>query len=233
MSDQLVGNGSLHVQVLWSTSLEKCQNQGFLWLQQLLLQLNWRCRVSVFLNDITTIARTHHRNLVKLIGFCINGSGKLPVYEYVSNGSLASFLFNDEKHISRRDTLKIALDIARGVLYLHEECEVRIIHCNINPRNILMDGAWTAKISDFGLARLLKSDHSRMRKEDDGTSKYLTPEWQKDAPVSVKLDIYSFGMVLLEIVCRRSSIDCFLIGGDTSFQLGISLLCSRTVKQAC
>ncbi|KAG4930163.1 hypothetical protein JHK82_047229 [Glycine max] len=219
--------------VLWSTSLEKCQNQGFLWLQQLLLQLNWRCRVSVFLNDITTIARTHHRNLVKLIGFCINGSGKLPVYEYISNGSLASFLFNDEKHISRRDTLKIALDIARGVLYLHEECEVRIIHCNINPRNILMDGAWTAKISDFGLARLLKSDHSRMRKEDDGTSKYLTPEWQKDAPVSVKLDIYSFGMVLLEIVCRRSSIDCFLIGGDTSFQLGISLLCSRTVKQAC
>ena len=228
-----MGNGSLHVQVLWSTSLEKCQNQGFLWLQQLLLQLNWRCRVSVFLNDITTIARTHHRNLVKLIGFCINGSGKLPVYEYISNGSLASFLFNDEKHISRRDTLKIALDIARGVLYLHEECEVRIIHCNINPRNILMEGAWTAKISDFGLARLLKSDHSRMRKEDDGTSKYLTPEWQKDAPVSVKLDIYSFGMVLLEIVCRRSSIDCFLIGGDTSFQLGISLLCSRTVKQAC
>ncbi|TKY54857.1 G-type lectin S-receptor serine/threonine-protein kinase RLK1 [Spatholobus suberectus] len=160
-----------------------------------------------FRTEITAIARTHHRNLVKLIGFCIDGARKLLVYEYVSNGSLASLLFNDEKHISWRDRLKIALDVARGVLYLHEECEVRIIHCNINPRNILMDETWIAKISDFGLARLLKPDQSRMQKEDDGTSKYLAPEWQKDAPVSVKFDIYSFGMVLLEIVCRRSSIE--------------------------
>ncbi|TKY54864.1 G-type lectin S-receptor serine/threonine-protein kinase RLK1 [Spatholobus suberectus] len=160
-----------------------------------------------FRAEVTAIARTHHRNLVKLIGFCINGSRKLLVYEYVSNGSLANLLFNEEKHISWRERLKIALDVARGVLYLHEECEVRIIHCNISPRNILMDEAWTAKISDFGLARLLKPDHSRMKKEDDETSKYLAPEWQKDAPVSVKFDIYSFGMVLLEIVCRRSSIE--------------------------
>ncbi|TKY54860.1 G-type lectin S-receptor serine/threonine-protein kinase RLK1 [Spatholobus suberectus] len=160
-----------------------------------------------FRTEITAIARTHHRNLVKLIGFCIDGSRKLLVYEYVGNGSFANLLFNDEKHISWGDRLKMALDVARGVLYLHEECEVRIIHCNINPRNILMDEAWTAKISDFGLARLLKPHHSRIKKEDDGTSKYLAPEWQKDAPVSVKFDIYSFGMVLLEIVCRRSSIE--------------------------
>ncbi|XP_020202149.1 G-type lectin S-receptor-like serine/threonine-protein kinase LECRK2 [Cajanus cajan] len=160
-----------------------------------------------FRTEITAIARTHHRNLVKLIGFCINGSRKLLVYEYVSNGSLASLLLKSEKKLSWGERLKIALDVARGVLYLHEECEVRIIHCNINPRNILMDEAWTAKISDFGLARLLKSDHSIMKKEDDGTSKYLAPEWQKDAPISVKFDIYSFGMVLLEIVCRRRSIE--------------------------
>ncbi|XP_014506682.1 G-type lectin S-receptor-like serine/threonine-protein kinase LECRK3 [Vigna radiata var. radiata] len=160
-----------------------------------------------FRNEITSIARTHHRNLVKLIGFCIDGARSLLVYEYVRNGSLGSLLFNDEKQISWRDRLKIALDVARGILYLHDECEVRIIHCNINPRNILMDEAWTAKISDFGFARLLKSEHSRMRKEDDGTSKYLAPEWQKEAPVSVKFDIYSFGMVLLEIVCRRRSIE--------------------------
>ncbi|KHN47152.1 G-type lectin S-receptor-like serine/threonine-protein kinase LECRK2 [Glycine soja] len=160
-----------------------------------------------FRTEITAIARTHHKNLVKLIGFCINGARKLLVYEYVSNGSLASLLFNDEKHMSWRDRLKIALDVARGVLYLHEECEVRIIHCSINPRNILMDEVWTAKISDFGLAKLLKLDHSRMKNEDDETSKYLAPEWQKDAPISVKFDIYSFGMVLLEIVCRRRSIE--------------------------
>ncbi|XP_047150562.1 G-type lectin S-receptor-like serine/threonine-protein kinase LECRK3 [Vigna umbellata] len=160
-----------------------------------------------FRNEITSISRTHHRNLVKLIGFCIDGARSLLVYEYVRNGSLGSLLFNDEKQISWRDRLKIALDVARGILYLHDECEVRIIHCNINPRNILMDEAWTAKISDFGFARLQKSEHSRMRKEDDGTSKYLAPEWQKEAPVSVKFDIYSFGMVLLEIVCRRRSIE--------------------------
>ncbi|XP_027333139.1 G-type lectin S-receptor-like serine/threonine-protein kinase LECRK1 [Abrus precatorius] len=160
-----------------------------------------------FRAEITAIARTHHRNLVKLIGFCIEGSRKLLVYEYVSNGSLANLLFKGEKRLSWGERLKIALDVARGVLYLHEECDVGIIHCNIKPRNILMDEAWVAKISDFGLARLLKPEYSRMNKEDDGMSKYLAPEWKKDAAVSVKWDIYSYGMVLLEIVCRRSSID--------------------------
>ena len=167
-----------------------------------------------FRNEITSIARTHHRNLVKLVGFCIDGARSLLVYEYVRNGSLGSLIFNDEKQISWRDRLKIALDIARGVLYLHDECEVRIIHCNLNPRNILMDEAWTAKISDFGFARLLKSDNSKKRKEDDGRSKYLAPEWQKDAPVSVKFDIYSFGMVVLEIVCRRRSIEMNVSSAD-------------------
>ncbi|XP_027330942.1 G-type lectin S-receptor-like serine/threonine-protein kinase LECRK1 isoform X1 [Abrus precatorius] len=160
-----------------------------------------------FRAEITAIARTHHRNLVKLIGFCIEGSRKLLVYEYVSNGSLANLLFKGEKRLSWGERLKIALDVARGVLYLHEECDVGIIHWNIKPRNILMDEAWVAKISDFGLARLLKPEYSRMNKEDDGMSKYLAPEWKKDAAVSVKWDIYSYGMVLLEIVCRRSSID--------------------------
>lgn len=160
-----------------------------------------------FRAEITAIARTHHRNLVKLIGFCVDGSRKLLVYEYLSNGSLANLLFEGDMHLCWKERIKIALDVARGLLYLHEECEVRIIHFNIKPRNILMDEAWTAKISDFGLARLLKRGYSRMEKGDDGTSGYLAPEWQKDAPVSVKADIYSFGMVLLEIVCRRSSIE--------------------------
>lgn len=160
-----------------------------------------------FRAEITTIARTHHRNLVKLIGFCVEGSRKLLVYEYLSNGSLANLLFEGDMRLSWKERIKIALDVARGLLYLHEECEVRIIHFNIKPRNILMDEAWTAKISDFGLARLLKRGYSRMEKGDDGTSGYLAPEWQKDAPVSVKADIYSFGVVLLEIVCRRSSIE--------------------------
>ncbi|XP_058732544.1 G-type lectin S-receptor-like serine/threonine-protein kinase LECRK1 [Vicia villosa] len=162
-----------------------------------------------FQAEITAIARTHHRNLVKLIGFCIEGSKKLLVYEFVSKGSLANLLFESETRISWKERMKLALDVARGLLYLHEECEVRIIHCKINPRNILMDEAWTAKISDFGLARLLKRGHSRINMEDGhGTSRYLAPEWQKeDTSISVKADIYSFGVVLLEIICRRRSIE--------------------------
>ncbi|KAK2411652.1 G-type lectin S-receptor serine/threonine-protein kinase LECRK1 [Trifolium repens] len=161
-----------------------------------------------FQAEITTIARTHHRNLVKLIGFCIEGSKKLLVYEFVSKGSLANLLFEGEMGLSWKERLKLALDVARGLLYLHEECEVRIIHCNINPRNILMDEAWTAKISDFGFARLLKRSDSRIKIGDDDTSRYLAPELQKeDASVSVKADIYSFGVVLLEITCCRRSIE--------------------------
>ncbi|CAJ2634772.1 unnamed protein product [Trifolium pratense] len=165
-----------------------------------------------FQAEITAIARTHHRNLVKLIGFCIEGSKRLLVYEFVSKGSLENLLFEGETSISWKEKMKLALDVARGLLYLHEECEVKIIHCNINPRNILMGEAWTAKISDFGFARLLKRGHSRTKIGDDGTTRYLAPEWQKeDASVSVKADIYSFGVVLLEIICRRKSIEMYNI----------------------
>jgi len=163
---------------------------------------------SEFQAEITSIARTHHKNLVKLIGFCIEGSKKLLVYEFVSKGSLANLLFEGETRLSWKQRMKLALDVGRGLLYLHEECEARIIHCNINPHNILMDEAWTAKISDFGFARLLKRGRSRTKIRDDGTSRYLAPEWQKeDASVSVKVDIYSFGVVLLEIICRRRNIE--------------------------
>jgi serine/threonine protein kinase len=169
-----------------------------------------------FRAEITAIARTHHRNLVKLIGFCIEGSNKLLVYEFVSKGSLANLLFEGEVKLSWKERMKLTLDVARGILYLHEECEVRIIHCNINPQNILMDESWTAKISDFGLARLSKRGHSRTKtEEEDGTSRYMAPEWQKeDASVSVKADIYSFGVVLLEIIFRRRSIEMYNISSS-------------------
>ncbi|KAF7809420.1 G-type lectin S-receptor-like serine/threonine-protein kinase LECRK2 [Senna tora] len=160
-----------------------------------------------FQAEIIAIARTHHRNLVQLIGFCIDGSRKLLVYEYMSNGSLSDLLFKAEMRLSWKQRVKIALDVARGILYLHEECEVRIVHCNIKPQNILLDEAWTAKISDFGLARLLNPEHSRTTTGNEVISGYLAPEWQKEASISAKADIYSFGVVLLEIICCRSNID--------------------------
>ncbi|XP_054806267.1 G-type lectin S-receptor-like serine/threonine-protein kinase LECRK1 [Prosopis cineraria] len=146
-------------------------------------------------------------NLVQLLGYCIDGSRKLLVYEYMSNGSLADFLFKAEMHLSWRERVKIAFDVARGVLYLHEECEVCIVHCNIKPQNILMDEMWTAKVSDFGLARLSIPEHSRTTSANESTSGYVAPEGQKDALASVKVDVYSYGVVLLEIICCRRNID--------------------------
>ena len=161
-----------------------------------------------FRAEITAIARTHHKNLVQVLGFCIEGSRKLLVYEYMNNGSLADLIFKAERRPIWKERIRIALDVARGLLYIHEESEIRIIHCNIKPQNILMDDNWTAKISDFGFAKLLIPNQSRATMGAEGTSAYLAPEWENDSLIiSLKADIYSFGVVLLEIVCCRKSIE--------------------------
>ncbi|KAL8501917.1 hypothetical protein ACS0TY_021149 [Phlomoides rotata] len=155
-----------------------------------------------FRTEMTAVGRTHHRNLVPLLGFCIDGSRKLLVYEFMKNGSLAEFLFEVENRPHWNVRVRIALDVARGILYLHE-CETRIIHCNIKPQNILLNDSWTAKISDFGLAKLLMTNELGTYTGAKGTSSYMAPEWQKTSLITEKADVYSFGVVLLEIVCCR------------------------------
>ncbi|KAK9949918.1 hypothetical protein M0R45_005427 [Rubus argutus] len=172
--------------------------------------------VREFKAEITTIGRTHHRNLVQLLGFCIEGSRKLLVYEYMCNGSLADLLFNAQgvrPRPSWTERVGLVFDVAKGVLYLHDECSVHIIHSNLKPQNILLDHTRTAKISDFGLARLVPNETKINSTEGGGggveqvRSGYLAPEWQKNALISVKADIYSFGIVLFEIVCCRRNIE--------------------------
>ncbi|XP_027178530.1 G-type lectin S-receptor-like serine/threonine-protein kinase LECRK3 [Coffea eugenioides] len=160
-----------------------------------------------FQNEIKVIGKTHHRNLVRLLGYCLDGAERLLVYEYMSNGSLADVLLKPENHPSWDERTKIARDIARGILYLHEECETQIIHCDIKPQNILMDENRCPKISDFGLAKLLKRDQTRTHTTFRGTKGYVAPEWYRKMPVTVKADVYSFGIVLLEIICCRKSLD--------------------------
>jgi hypothetical protein len=159
-----------------------------------------------FRAEITVIGQTYHRNLVRLLGFCVEGSRRVLVYEYLRNGTLADLLFQSERRPIWKERVRIALDIARGILYLHEECQACIIHCNITPQNILMDDSWIAKISDFGLSKLLYPDEIRSSMALSQSRGHMAPEWQNNALMSVKADIYSFGVVLLEIICCRSSI---------------------------
>ncbi|XP_011025243.1 PREDICTED: LOW QUALITY PROTEIN: G-type lectin S-receptor-like serine/threonine-protein kinase RLK1 [Populus euphratica] len=159
-----------------------------------------------FNTEVKVIGRTNHKNLVQLVGFCNEGQHRLLVYEYMSNGSLANFLFGDSRpNWNRR--MQIAFDIARGLLYLHEECSFQIIHCDIKPQNILLDESLNARISDFGLAKLLKTDQTKTTTAIRGTKGYVAPEWFKNLPVTTKVDTYSFGILLLELVCCRKKFD--------------------------
>ncbi|XP_072977399.1 G-type lectin S-receptor-like serine/threonine-protein kinase LECRK4 [Typha angustifolia] len=158
-----------------------------------------------FKAEVSSIGRTHHKNLVQLLGYCNEGTHRILVYEFMSNGSLANFLFGSIRP-GWNQRVRIASGIARGLNYLHEECNSQIIHCDIKPQNILLDGDFTAKISDFGLAKLLKIDQSGTITEIRGTKGYVAPEWFKSMPITSKVDVYSFGILLLEIICCRRNV---------------------------
>uniref|UniRef100_A0A803NHG2 non-specific serine/threonine protein kinase n=1 Tax=Cannabis sativa TaxID=3483 RepID=A0A803NHG2_CANSA len=160
-----------------------------------------------FLNEMRSIGRTHHKNLVRLLGYCHENSNRLLVYDYMSHGSLSNFLFKSETKPHWNDRVKIALGIACGILYLHEDCENKIIHCDINPNNILIDENCDAKIADFGLAKLLMPDQTRTHTGIRGTRGFVAPEWHKGQPITTKADVYSFGIVLLVIICCRPGVD--------------------------
>ncbi|OAY58830.1 G-type lectin S-receptor-like serine/threonine-protein kinase RLK1 [Manihot esculenta] len=159
-----------------------------------------------FRTEVKVIGQTHHKNLVQLVGFCDEGQHRLLVYEFMSNGTLANFLFTKTK-INWNQRIQIAFGIARGLVYLHEECSTQIIHCDIKPQNILLDDYYNAKISDFGLAKLLVLDQSQTFTAIRGTKGYVAPEWFRNMAVTVKADVYSFGVLLLEIICGRKCVD--------------------------
>lgn len=159
-----------------------------------------------FRTEVKVIGQIHHKNVVPLLGFCDEGPNRLLVYEQMSNGTLASFLFGDVKPSWRQRT-EMALGVARGLAYLHEECITQIIHCDIKPQNILLDDNYTARISDFGLAKLLMLNQSRTLTNIRGTKGYVSPEWFRNTPVTTKVDVYSFGVVLLEMVSCRKSVE--------------------------
>lgn len=161
-----------------------------------------------FIMEITTIGSIQHVNLVKLRGFCVEGPNRLLVYEFMNRGSLDRSLFGSAGRpvLEWKERYAIALGTAKALAYLHDECSEKIIHCDIKPENILLDDESQTKVSDFGLAKLMSRDQSQaMMSNMRGTRGYMAPEWLTHAPISHKIDVYSYGMVLLEIVSGRKN----------------------------
>uniref|UniRef100_A0A2N9FYJ7 non-specific serine/threonine protein kinase n=1 Tax=Fagus sylvatica TaxID=28930 RepID=A0A2N9FYJ7_FAGSY len=153
-----------------------------------------------FLAEVNTIGMLNHMYLIEMWGYCVEGKHKLLVYEYMEHGSLAENLSSNALDWKKR--FQIAVGTAKGLAYLHEECLEWILHCDIKPQNILLDDDYQPRVADFGLSKLLsrsKIDHlsfSRMR----GTRGYMAPEWVYNLPITSKVDVYSYGIVLLEII---------------------------------
>jgi len=145
---------------------------------------------------------------------------RLLVYEYMSNGSLDKWIFpsysrpDDGMLLEWPTRFQIAIAIAQGIAYFHEQCKNRIIHCDIKPENILLDENFCPKVSDFGLAKLMSREHSHVVTMVRGTRGYLAPEWVSNRPITVKADVYSYGMLLLEIVGGRRNLDMSMDSDD-------------------
>ncbi|XP_048141789.1 L-type lectin-domain containing receptor kinase IX.1-like isoform X2 [Rhodamnia argentea] len=163
--------------------------------------------VKEYASEVKTISRLRHRNLVQLIGWCHEKKELLLIYEFMSNGSLDSHLFKERTFLSWEKRYKIAQGIASALLYLHEEWEQCVVHRDIKSSNIMLDSDFSAKLGDFGLARLV--DHAKGLQTTvlAGTMGYMAPECVYTGKASKESDVYSFGVVLLEIACGRKVVE--------------------------
>ncbi|XP_055959757.1 probable receptor-like protein kinase At5g20050 [Mercurialis annua] len=163
-----------------------------------------------FRSEVAAIASVQHTNLVRLIGYCVvTGGPRFLVYEYMANGSLDSWIFPRKPNrnnnlpggcLSWELRYRVAVDVAKALSYLHHDCRSRVLHLDVKPENILIDENYRAIVSDLGLSKLMQKDESRVITNIRGTRGYLAPEWLLGLGISEKSDVYSYGMVILEII---------------------------------
>ncbi|KAJ3691480.1 hypothetical protein LUZ61_020644 [Rhynchospora tenuis] len=172
-----------------------------------------------FRTEITIIASLQHVNLVRLLGYCLSSRGdRYLIYQFFENGSLDAWLFKDDRRRSQlkwQSRYQIAIDVAKALSYLHHECHHRILHLDIKPANILLDETFRAMVSDFGISKLVARDESSVMTRARGTVGYLAPEMLVPNAISTKSDVYSYGMVLLELIGGRRN---FLLVTDKENQ---------------
>ncbi|CAN4103175.1 unnamed protein product [Withania somnifera] len=169
-----------------------------------------------FLAEVATIGSIQHVNLIRLIGFCAEKTYRLLVYEYMANGSLDRWIFHGEQEKS------LTWD---GLAYLHDDCNNKTIHLDVKPQNILLDHNFNAKVSYFGLPKLVGKDESKIVTTMRGKPGYLAPEWLNSV-ITEKVDVYSFGVVIMEIICGRKNLDVFKMR-----MICICLVCSREKQE--
>jgi len=171
-----------------------------------------------FRAEVSTIGAIQHVNLIRLCGFCSQGNHRMLVYDYMPKGSLDSQLFHKKSETLDWNTrYQIALGTARGLAYLHEKCRERIIHCDIKPENVLLDSSFLPKVADFGMAKLVGREFSRVLTSMRGTIGYLAPEWISGVAITPKADVYSYGMMLFEIISGKRNSEHSGDGGPTFF----------------
>ncbi|EPS70226.1 hypothetical protein M569_04534, partial [Genlisea aurea] len=159
--------------------------------------------------EVEAIGQVRHKNLVRLLGYCMEGTDRLLVYEYVNNGNLEQWLHGSFSpgNLTWEGRMKILLGTAKGLAYLHEGIEPKIVHRDIKSSNILIDDDFNPKISDFGLAKLLGGGKSHIITRVMGTFGYVAPEYASSGYLNEKSDVYSFGVVLLETITGREPVD--------------------------